>query len=52
MKCKEYVEINPQDPNNQQIVYLFEKKHIGHGFLITQDINDIKDEYTHIEKVL
>ena len=52
MKCKEYVEITPQDPNNQQLVYLFEKKHMGHNSLITRDIKDIKNEYTRIEKVL
>lgn len=51
MQCKEYVEINHRDPNNQKLVYLFEKKHMRHNFLITRDINDIKEDFICIKKI-
>ena len=51
MLCKEYVEINPRDPNNQKLIYLFEKKHISHNFLITRAIREINEVYTCIKKV-
>ena len=44
IKCKEYVVIHANNPQNQNIIELFEKKHHLHT-LITVDIDEIKDQY-------
>jgi len=44
IKCKEYVVIHANNPQNQNIIDLFEKKHHLHT-LITVDIDEIKDQY-------
>jgi len=44
IKCKEYVVIHANDPQNQNLIELFERKHHLHT-LITVDIDEIRDQY-------
>jgi hypothetical protein len=44
IKCKEYVVIHANDPQNQIKIDLFERKHHLHT-LITVAIDEIKDQY-------
>jgi len=44
IKCKEYVVIHANNPQNQDKIELFERKHYLHT-LITVDIDEIKDQY-------
>ena len=44
IKCKEYVVIHANNPQNQIKIDQFERKHHLHT-LITVDINEIKDQY-------
>jgi len=44
IKCKEYVVIHPNNPQNQIKIDLFERKHHLHT-LITVAIEEIKDQY-------
>jgi hypothetical protein len=44
IKCKEYVVIHANNPQNQIKIDLFERKHHLHT-LITVDIAEIKDQY-------
>jgi len=44
IKCKEYVVIHANNPQNQNKIELFEKKHHLHT-LITVAIDEIKDQY-------
>ena len=44
IKCKEYVVIHANNPQNQNRIELFERKHHLHT-LITVDIDEIKDQY-------
>ncbi len=44
IKCKEYVVIHANNPQNQIKIELFERKHHLHT-LITVDIDEIKDQY-------
>jgi len=52
MQCKEYVEINPGDPESQKLIYFFEKKHRTHDFLITKDLEDVKEDFICIKRVI
>ena len=44
IKCKEYIVIHANNPQNQIKIELFERKHHLHT-LITVDIGEIKDQY-------
>ena len=44
IKCKEYVVIHADNPQNQNKIELFERKHHLHT-LITVAIDEIKDQY-------
>jgi hypothetical protein len=44
IKCKEYVVIHPNNPQNQIKIDLFERKHHLHTLIIV-DIDEIKDQY-------
>ena len=48
IKCKEYVIVQPNDPENQRVIKQFEKQHSGHN-LITLELEEIKDSYRNIE---
>ncbi|MHA1688524.1 MAG: hypothetical protein ACTSUN_04185 [Promethearchaeota archaeon] len=45
IKCKEYVLIRPNDPQNLFLIKEFERIHSGHT-LITLDFSEIQDSYT------
>ncbi len=45
IKCKEYVLIRPNDPQNLFLIKEFERNHAGHT-LITLDFSEIQDSYT------
>ncbi len=44
IKCKEYVVIHANNPQNQIKIDLFERKHHLHTLIIV-DIDEIKDQY-------
>ncbi|MBD3197016.1 MAG: hypothetical protein GF317_18325 [Candidatus Lokiarchaeota archaeon] len=44
IKCREYVLIEPSNPNNIEIINKFEKEHRGHT-LITSNFEEIKGSY-------
>ena len=44
IKCKEYIVIHANNPQNQIKIELFERKHHLHT-LITVDIGEIRDQY-------
>ena len=44
IKCREYIVIHPNSPQNQNEIEFFERKHHLHT-LITVDIDEIKDQY-------
>ena len=44
IKCKEYIVIHPNNPQNQTKIEFFERKHHLHT-LITIDVDEIKDQY-------
>jgi len=48
LKCKEYVIINPTDPNNQRLIRLFEAKHSGHP-IITITLSEVKEFCKNVE---
>ena len=48
LKCKEYVIINPTDPNNQRLIRLFEAKHSGHP-IITIALSEVKEFCKNVE---
>ena len=47
IKCQEYVNIEPDDPKNQEIIKHFEGNHRGHT-LITLDLDELKGQYKRI----
>ncbi len=48
IKCREYVIIHPNNPENQTFIKLFEVNHKGHT-LITLDLDEVKDQYKNFE---
>ncbi len=44
IKCKEYVAIHPNDPQNQVKIHEFERRHHLHT-LITVNLDEVKDSY-------
>jgi len=48
IKCREYVIIYPNNPENQNLIKVFEVNHKGHT-LITLDLDEIKDQYKNIK---
>ena len=44
IKCRQYVEVDPVDPVNQNLIKTFEGQHRGHT-LITLDIDEVKSRY-------
>ncbi len=48
IKCREYVLIYPNNPENQNLIKVFEANHRGHT-LITSDIDEVKDQYKNFE---
>jgi len=48
-KCREYVHINPADPNNQQLIKIFESDHAGHP-IVSVALSEIKDYYENVGK--
>lgn len=49
IKCKEYVLVRPDDPNNLKLINKFEKNHRGHT-LITLNFEEIKGTFTKFQK--
>ncbi len=49
IKCREYVLIHPDNPQNINRVNLFEKTHSGHA-LITSNFEEIKGNFTPFQK--
>jgi len=49
IKCREYVNIYPNDPENQNLIKIFETNHLGHT-LITLDLDEVKDQYKNFER--
>ncbi len=47
IKCREYVKIQPDDPENQELIKSFEGNHKRHT-LITLDIDEVKDQYKEV----
>lgn len=47
IKCKSYVFIFPNDPENQNLIKNFEKAHKSH-IIITVDIEEVKGGYINI----
>ena len=45
IKCREFVLIKPESPQNMEILKLFEKKHQLHT-IITIDYNEIKGSFS------
>ena len=41
LKCKEYIVIDPTDPNNQRLISLFEAKHFEHP-IITIALSEVE----------
>ena len=48
VKCREYEVIHPGDPNNLNLLKLFDLKHKGHT-VVTLDIGEVRDSYKHFE---
>jgi len=48
-KCREYVHINPVDPNNQRLIKIFESNHAGHP-IVSVNLSEVKDYYENVEK--
>ena len=48
LKCKEYVIIDPTDPNNQKLISLFEAKHSGHP-VITIALSEVESYCKNVE---
>ncbi len=51
LKCKEYIIIDPIDPNNQNLIKMFEIRHLGHP-LATIPLSEVKDYCKNIENEL
>jgi hypothetical protein len=47
IKCKEYIIIHPENPQNKAEVSEFEKNHRGHT-VITIELSEIRGEYQNI----
>jgi hypothetical protein len=47
IKCKEYILIHPENPQNRAQVKEFENNHQGHT-VITIELNEIKGEYQNV----
>ena len=41
LKCKEYIVIDPTNPNNQNLIGLFEAKHFKHP-IITIELSEVE----------
>ncbi len=48
IKCQEYAHIYPNDPENQNLLKVFESNHRGHT-LITLDLDEVKDQYKNFK---
>jgi len=48
IKCKEYMLIRPDDPNNLNLINKFEKNHRGHT-LITLNFEEIKGTFNKFQ---
>ena len=48
IKCREYVIIYTNNPENQNVIKFFEGNHKGHT-LITLDLDEVKGQYKNIE---
>jgi len=48
-KCREYVQINPADPNNQRLIRIFESDHAGHP-IVSVALSEVKDYYENVGK--
>ncbi len=51
VKCKEYVIIDPIDPNNQRLISLFEAKHFEHPIL-TISLPEVESSCKNVENEL
>ena len=51
LRCKEYVIISPNDPNNQKLIKLFEGKHRGHA-IVSVALSEVKDYCKNVGKQL
>ncbi len=51
LQCKEYVIIDPIDPNNQDLIKMFEMKHFGHP-LATIPLSEVEGYCKNVENEL
>jgi len=49
IKCREYVIIEPNVPENQELIKIFEGNHKKHT-LITLDIDEVKGQYKEFQR--
>lgn len=49
MKCREYVLIHPENPENQEVIKLFEGIHRGHT-VVTLDFNEVKGTFKNFQE--
>lgn len=49
MKCREYVLIHPENPENQEVIKVFEGKHRGHT-VVTLDFNEVKGTFKNFQE--
>ena len=47
--CKEYMPIDPADPNNQKLIKIFESNHKGH-VVISLSLSEVEKKYKNVEK--
>ncbi len=49
MRCREYVNIHPENPANQEVIKIFEGKHRGHT-VVTLDFNEVKGTFKNFQE--
>ena len=47
--CKEYVPIDPVDPNNQKLIKIFESNHKEH-MVVSLSLSEVEENYKNVEK--
>ncbi len=50
-RCKEYVQIDSADPNNQILIKIFEGNHIGHT-IVSVSLSEVKESYKDVGRKL
>jgi len=50
IRCRQYIIIHPDNPENLNLINLFDRNHKGHN-LVTLDLDEVKGSYKNIESV-